>query len=203
MKQLFHGDNIVASRQALNDLKDSFKGGVVVLDGKSLDITTFVQATSSDSIFGTTKLVLVENYFTSIKKPRPEIINSNADILFWEGKKLTPTVLNQLDSFRIREFKVEAVIFKFVDALRPNGGKSLLFLFDRCLATSEPEFIFAMIIRQFRLMLEGSRPFQAKLFGGDRLKLIYQRLLDLDYKNKQSLLVGNLGANVKEFLLWI
>jgi hypothetical protein len=133
----------------------------------------------------------------------------DANVIFWEPKEVSKTVIGINKSL---EFKIPTLIWKLCDSLKPTNGKQILLMFSDTLKTTDIEFIFAMIIRQFRLMLNpvGLAPWQAskiqsqsKVFGEGSLKNIYQQLLTIDYENKTSLSPLSLKNNLEKFLLWI
>ena len=191
MITVLHGDNTVVSRQALNNIISSFKGEIITLDGKSLDVTDFAQVSRSGAMFEQKRLVIIENFFSFNKKSRLDFAQIDSDLIFYESKKLSPTSIPIIKDARIQEYKADPIIFKLVDNIRPGNGKNLILVYRQCLKTSEPEFIFAMIIRQLRL---------TKLFPPDKLKLLYEKLLDLDYKNKTGQLIGSFKSNLEMFI---
>ncbi len=192
MITLIHGDDVIASRNFLQEKLSNFPGGKIVLDGKALDPTALIQAVSADSLFSDQKLVVIENFFSNKKTAAlPQI---STEVIFYESKLLSAASIPKIKDLKIAEFKIAPIIFKLVNALRPGAGPHLIPLFRECLKIYEPEFIFAMVIRQFRL---------TKLFSPNRLKSIYQELLELDYKNKTSQLVGSFASNLKMFLFKI
>ncbi|HSB90446.1 MAG TPA: DNA polymerase III subunit delta [Anaerolineales bacterium] len=99
-------------------------------------------------------------------------------------------------------------IFAMVDALGQRNGRHALLHLHRLLEVEEPRYIFAMVIRQFRLLLlarealdAGKSPRQALTlppfvadkvagqavnFSLDRLEAIYHDLLDIDLASKRG-----------------
>lgn len=210
MITILHGENIAASRRELDRTRSDFRGEVVLLEGKNLSETDFIQATQAGSLFGEKKLVIIENLLSGKKKLDLDLASIRAEVVFWEEKALPKTVLDFFKKASVKEFKVATVIFKLVDSLYPNRGKEAVRLFRECLKTEEPEYIFVMIVRQFRLMLnpEGLAPWQegkinsqAKAFCQARLEEVYKQLLDLDFQNKQGLLAVNLATTLELFFL--
>lgn len=206
MVTLLHGDNIVASRKKLEELVSAFIGEVVRFEGKNIDKTELAQALDSNALFAAKRLVVIEENVV-------EGLASDRDIIFWLSKAATATQLKSLAEVVNLEFKTPLSIFRLTDSLRPKNGKQLIELYCQCLAESEAEFIFAMIIRQFRLMLDSTQikqewqaakvRVQAKSFGEARLKEIYSQLLEIDWKSKNSLLAGGLSGTLKELLAWM
>ncbi len=112
----------------------------------------------------------------------------------------------------------EGYIFILVDALGNRNIHSAMETLHRLLEQDEPISIFAMIVRQFRLLLQarelldrGSRPpdvatemriqqfvaekisAQSRRFSLPVLELIYRRLLDVDLAMKTSQMPGDLA----------
>ncbi len=214
MITILHGENIAASRKALDDFKE--RGSeIVLLDGKNLTSTDLIQAAFSTSLLADKKIIIIENYFSANKqatKAIPNLSGITTDIIFWEEKTLTPAVLKAVKEARVREFKLATTIFKLTDSLYPGNLKQILTLYGECLQKDEAEMIFLMIVRQFRLMLHpvGLAPWQESkikkqslLLGKEKLAFLYRKLLDLDYLNKTSQLTGSFADNMQHFLLWI
>ena len=103
-------------------------------------------------------------------------------------------------------YAAEASIFDLVDALGSRNGKRAVTLLQQALSEgTEPFYLFTMIVRQFRLMIQtkacmedrmrpdeiakvvGMHPFvakkvhkQAQSFSMNQLKQVYQHLLEID-----------------------
>ena len=110
------------------------------------------------------------------------------------------------DVERLSPYTADANIFELVDALGNRNGKKAVMLLQQSLSEgAEPFYLFSMIVRQFRLLIQakacmeegmkpdaiantvGMHPFVAKKiykqgqsFSLDQLKQIYQHLLDID-----------------------
>ncbi len=212
MITILHGDNVFESRKQLDRIKTSFEGEIISLNGKNLSETDFIQSTQSQSLFASEKLIVVENFLSDKKKIKLDFSKIEPEIIFWEDKELGKTVLDEFKEVKTKVllFKTPTTIFKFCDALSPKNCPNLIFLLRECLKTAEPEYVFIMIVRQFRLMLNpgGSAPWQqakimnqSKSFGQERLKEIYKQLLELDYKTKTGQSFQSLGFNLELFLL--
>lgn len=203
MITILHGEDEVASRRELNNIISSFEGEVIRFE-KNFDVTDLQQASSN--LFGNT-LIIIENYLSGKKKLDIDV--GNANVIFYESKEIGKTITS---GHKVLEFKVPTLIWKLCDSLKPTNGKVILNLFWETLKTTDAEFVFAMIIRQFRLMLNpvGLPPWQAskisaqaKIFGDDSLKDKYRDLLEIDFENKTSQSPLSLKNNLEKFLLWI
>lgn len=206
MITLIHGDNVVASRRKMEEIISSFTGEVVKFDGKNIDKNILNQALSSDGLFSDKRLIVVEENIL-------ENFTTGHDIVFWVGKTVTASQIKNLKDITNFEFKLPTTIFRLMDSLRTNNGKQLLEIYKQTLNDADAEFIFIMIVRQFRMMFNPSEikqewqaakvRVQAKSFGERKLKEIYRQLLEIDWKNKNSLLPGGLSGTLLELLAWI
>jgi len=210
MITLLHGENIMASRNALTSLKSqSADREIRQLDGNGLDVTMLTQALESAGLFGTEVLIVIENLLSKSEKKGKtydeliEVLIKNentAQVILWEGKEITPTVIKRLGSrIDVRLHKTPKVIFQLLDGLRPHGGVSLLPLLQETLQTDAAELFFAMLVKRTRQLImlkdnvapEGLQGWQAgrltsqtKSFTMDRLLTMEKRLLEIDISTK-------------------
>lgn len=227
MITLIHGDDIVFSRNFFikerQEKKDSYS-----FSGDNIMLTDIVQITEGNSLFGTTKTIFIEELLAKKKlsKETEEIINylnknnNNIELFLWEGKILTPKQLSLFPKSLVKLFKLPQTVFTFLDELKPNSGAKLISLFHQTLKNSEAEFIFYMLIRQFRLLIALSSnskdnidevkrlsPWQksklqkqANLFSISNLANTYKKLYEIDLKQKTGKLNLNLTQSI-DFLL--
>lgn len=165
MVHLFHGEHVAASRRELTQFREKFaKREVVMLDGRTVTTTDLVEATQTASLFGTDRLVIVENLMSRrIGKKNPDgqaftaIITNlppETEIVFWEEKEIPKTILTILPkTVDIALFKPDRIIFSFVESLFPGNTREMLAHFEASLKKDTPEMIFAMLVRQFRYLL--------------------------------------------------
>ena len=206
MITIIHGDNVVAGRNELEKIRTNFSGEIVVLEGKNLSPTDLIQATQSQSLLSEKRLVIVENCLEF------EIGKNECDMVFWYDKEIGKTILDKFKKYetKILLFKTDTLIFKFCDNILPGNGKKSVELFRSCLQSGDAEYIFIMIVRQFRLMLnplsltpwqQSKVVSQAKAFGQNKLESIYKKLLEMDYQNKTGQLPMGLAFSLEVFLL--
>jgi hypothetical protein len=131
MITLLHGENIVASRKKLSDLKSAYEE-VLELNGKTASETDFVQATQSQSMFAAKKLVVIEGI------PKFELKVPTCDVVIWEDKKIKNT-----EGFSALEFKTPASVFTFLNNMTVQN-------FRTALKDNDVQFIFIMMTRQYR-----------------------------------------------------
>lgn len=200
MITLIHGDDISKSRTDFLKRKEKFTD-ITVIDGTTLDVTSLTQELSSGGFFSDTKTLFIENLFQKRKgddlTPFTAILNqytNSHDIILWEAKEVDKKSLDALGKHTPIVFKIPQTLFAFLDAIRPNNTKGLITMYHQTLSASEPEMIFFMLIRQFRLMLaiktdasidetkrmapwqKGKFVKQANLFSDEKLMNLYQKL---------------------------
>jgi DNA polymerase III delta subunit len=211
MLTILHGDNIVASRlvlnQHLNRAKQAKIKDIIRLDGKEIKLEDLIQALESSSFFGTNKLVIVENLFS---RPRSQeksailnylstsISSIETNLVIWEKKEIKPSSFKKFPKAKIQLFKTPAIIFKFLDSLKPKNTKVMLSLLSQCLQSDSAEIVFYMLARQIRLLFLALEPkslklapwqvnelkAQAQQLGPPKLKTLHQKLLAIDERIK-------------------
>jgi len=226
MITILHGDNIVASRAELNRLKEAAKDKEIRdINGKNLDEATLRQAVESSSLFGDTLCIVIEQLFTNLGR-KEKLIKLYAsiimdaskinEIILWEPKELGKTAISLFPSTSIKLFKLPAVIFEFLDALRPQNQKNLLTIFDALVKTEAPELVLYMIesrVRQLIQLKDGVMPNkmspwqqsrltnQGKSFTMDKLLVMHKKLIDLEYSFKNGTAPFTLSQLIIQFIL--
>lgn len=142
-----------------------------------------------------------------------ELVSENPLLADQEIKKLLDYVdlsrpIGNDDIERLTPFRGQSNVFAMVDAIGHRHGQEALEHLHRLLEDSDPQYAFAMIVRQFRLLLQarealdrGQNPgqilhlpgfvadkicAQARNFKLDDLERIYQNLLAIDLASKTS-----------------
>lgn len=212
MITLLHGDHIEVSRAELNRLKQQAQGRELRnVDGRSIDPALLVQLVESLSLFGTETLIVIEQLFGKLGRQTNKInqyadilvkAGENHDIILWENKELTPTVVKQLGArVTVRLFKLPVLIFQFLDTIRPGNRTFLLSTFMKLMDVEAPELVFSMCVKRVRQLVSirsGSSPeglagwqvsrltSQAKSFTMDELVNLYEKLGDAEYALKSG-----------------
>lgn len=222
MITIIHGDDIVASRTFLNQQKSKADSAVSFSGNYSL--TDIMQAFEG-SLFGGERAVFIENLLAKKKNTEKENIISfiqkqkNLDnIYLWEDTEITSKTLQLFKDASNKVFKLPKLLFTFVDALEPEKGKQLIILFHQLLTQTDADFVFAMIIRQYRLLLAVSEPDsideikrlsswqiaklkkQRSFFTEKQLLLHYNKLFHIDNKQKTGTLSLSLVQAIDFFL---
>lgn len=208
MIKILHGDNVAASRISLSNLIDQAKKTskeIVYLDGTKADLGNIRQAMEASSLFADNKLVVIENLLSGLKSARKQKIedylsktDTPVSLILWEEKELSKTKL--LPNADSQIFKLDQIMFRFLDSIVPNNTITLLILLRALKENEASELILFMIIRQVRLLLiakdlgsEGLvlAPWQkskilsqASKFDLEKLKQLYAELLEIDYSQK-------------------
>lgn len=201
---IIHGEDIVSARNRLNELIEAAKDkgrDVKRLSAKDLDLTTATQVLEATTLFGDMPLVVIEGPFSLTKSKNKdnllEFISryQDRDLLLFEDRALSPSALKPFTKAKLEGYKPAAIIFSFLDSLRPGGAaKSLKLLADLESARQPAELIFALLVRQIRLLIQASEPSrlkmtpwqksklvsQARAFGEEKLLKLLDRLYHLD-----------------------
>lgn len=226
MLVILHGDDTATSRSYFITAKKK-SSAPVTLEADQVTLTDLTQILTSGGLFGEAKDIFIESLLTK-KKKSVELTailallneNASANIYLWEGKELDKKTLSQLKNAKPQLFKLPQSLFQFLDSIKPQNPNSLK-LFHQTLETVAPELIFAMIVRQFRLLLALSNssenpieevkrmaPWQkdkltkqAKLFGIPNLKEHYLKLYAIDLAQKTGKLPHDLTSAIDFWLL--
>jgi len=179
------------------------KREIIKFNQKNLKLENLIQALESQSLFGQERLIIIEEFFSQPKSNRQqEIIDylskekPSINLIFWEKKILTPGLLRKLSFIdQVKAFKIPALVFKLVESIYPNNQKQTLNYLKETLKNQSAEFIFYMIVRQIKLLIQtkdgilpkmapwmlGKLKSQASKFKSiESLKNLYGRLLEID-----------------------
>lgn len=206
MISIFHGDNQVASRQALlNFLQKKPVDFWQKIDASKLEIADVESALASESLFADEQGIVFEGLLSLIKSKKKDsllelIRQSEKPLVLWDGKKIPVTTLKKFPNAQIQEFPISQQLWKFLDELGSKSKVSQLRLFHEICQREAAEFIFVMVQRQIRLLLAvqlretASIPAfqlrklqsQTKRFTLEKLLHAHEKLYQIDQKNKQS-----------------
>lgn len=226
MPYLLHGDNLVASRQALHEQMAQAKQAgkeVVRLEGAKVEVEDFIQALDSGTLFGGERLVAVENLFSRPKSNAQErllgVLEGYAgenELILWEPKEVGQRLLKHLpQGAQVKLFKIPVLVFKFLDQLGPYRKKEALVTLTELFKQESAELIFYMVARQFRLLLQvadgqkvagppwltGKLKRQAEGFQKSSLLTNYEQLFTIDESIKTGQTVMPLDWHLSLFLL--
>jgi len=218
---ILHGEDANKSYGRLIILTEELKSKqieVITYDATELDITHLRQEIGSSSLFGSTKCFVIKNLLSGTKSKNKDklidLINQETshEIILWENKNLSATILKKFSKAKVEGFSISPVIFKFLDSLRPHNTQNILLSWKKLLNEgTEPEFVFAMSVRQIKLLIQAKSgpsfiklaPYptrlitqQATYFTLDHLLYLYKNLSDIDIKIKTGT-----GSNTIDNLL--
>ena len=202
MITIIHGDDEITSRNYFVSQKDTDS---LIFDAEAIILNELGQSLNGSDLFGKTNKIIIENLFTRNGSKNlneiAEILNkkSKADVFIWSNKLVPAKTLSLFQKADVKLFKIPQNIWSFLDGIKPNSSRNVS-LFHSVLVETEPEIIFAMIIRQFRLMLGLSKDSennidevkrlaswqkskltrQASLFGLEKLKYSFKKLYKID-----------------------
>ena len=218
MITIFHGDNYVLSRQALNQsLSQLSTSKVESIRFTAAELTEEIltQALESNPLFQSPKLFVIENLLTLPRSKNKEqlikIVLNNADseIYLWEKKLLTPAVKKQFSRAAVKEFKLPPSLFNFLDTLTLTN-------FHQALINNPAELIFYLLHRRISQLIQalddpgslkgapwqlGKLKMQAKKYSLDQLLNFHQKLLTLDEQAKTSQNILSLAGCLDLLLL--
>lgn len=224
---IIHGNDIESSRNYYFEQKNQLKNPII-LNGEGLEFNILFQNVENKSFFNDEITLLIENFFTKNKstsedfKKIIEYLNSKKDIniVFWENDEITKTSVSLIKNATLKNFSLPQNLFAFLDSIKPGNGKYLIESFSENLKKSEPEIIFFMMIRQFRVMLnlilndppidevKKMAPWQlsklrrqAQVFEKEELIRLYNLLLKIDLNIKTGKTALNLKKSIDFFLI--
>jgi DNA polymerase III delta subunit len=225
MLLLIHGNDLASSRNLYFEEKNKLTESIL-LEGEGLTLDSLFQNAENKSLFGSDQTILIENFFTKNKsiaietKKIVEYINDNKNlsIIFWEPTELSKSSQGLLKNATVKTFSFPQTLFTFLDNIRPENSEALIKLFHELKQSVEPELIFFMLVRQFRIMLGldgpdkieevkrmapwqlGKMQRQAQLFGEEKLKSSYQKLFEMDLALKTGKIPYSLERSIDFFL---
>jgi len=211
---IIHGDDIAASRQYLFQLKQQLSSQYqpLQLEGKQVALEQIRQAVESSSLFGQTKLLIIENLHSQPASKRSKQLLSylaskqDHPIILWEKKTLTPAQLKPFKKAQVKKFNLPVLIFKFLDQFGQPRPQPAIKLTQQAVQHHPPELLFSLLIKRVRQILILLTADAQTLKSVDRLadwqikKIqqqsrvrpaqywldLHQKLLDYDHARKTS-----------------
>lgn len=222
---LVHGDDSLSSRKYYLSQKDDSS---ITFDAESISVIELAQTMQGSGLFEDSKKIFIENLFTRKGQKNLTSVaqtlesNEKAEVYIWADKDVGVRSLGKFPRFENQNFKVPQNIWSFLDGLRPNNPRNVT-SFHNALKGTEPEIIFAMITRQFRLLagisseskqnaeeVKKLAPWQksklqkqASLFSQDKIKMIYKKLYKIEKGQKTGSSNMTLTQNIDILLLEI
>ncbi|KKT73476.1 MAG: hypothetical protein UW68_C0008G0005 [Candidatus Collierbacteria bacterium GW2011_GWB1_44_6] len=164
MITIVHGEDSLTSYKRLSQIIDDYKNrqiGFSVKDAGELDVTSLRQETGSIDLFGTKQLLVIKNLLGGVKSKQKDTMiellkkNTDTEIILYEPKKLSDTALKPFLKSKIEAYNINPVIFKFLDIMRPGNTRVITLSWNKLLDLGhEPEYVFSMLARQIRLLIQ-------------------------------------------------
>lgn len=197
---IIHGDDSLSSYKRLSDLLESRKSQgieVIVKDGTELDLATLHQEVGAENLFGGKSVLVIKSLLSGLKsKQKDGLIGAlikmiAVEVILYEPKGVSDTALKPFAKAQIEAFNISPVIFKFLDVLRPGNTRVILQAWNRLLELGhEPEYVFTMVVRQIRLLIQAKSgasylklsPYPQKLITVQANYFTLNQLLDLHHE---------------------
>jgi len=183
---IFHGDNLGASRLALNSLLDSYKAQnyeVQFVKGAAVTAPELDTHLSSESLFYKQVLVIEGLLTRPLSKLKNTCLKAlqdyhgNKPIVIWEPKEASRAMLNKLPGAKVMLSKTPAPVFRLLETLTPTSRRVSLALLHEAAAYAEEGFIFIMFARHISDLLVAKSGDTSKLLPWKKSKIIAQATL--------------------------
>lgn len=215
MITIIHGEDTVKTRQALIDFKKNKHA--IEFQAKNLILEQLRQEIEGTSLFGEQNLIIIENLLKTGGKSLLDYLQANAaglkSIILWEDGDTSKKSLQIFPKAEVLHYPLPKTIWLFLDSIKPGAGKLSIRLLHETIKTSEPELVFYMLTRHFRLMLVpptslapwqlGKLKRQSALFGQEKLIVLYRKLFQIELEQKTGKSPLSLVAALDLFLLEI
>lgn len=210
MLTILHGENVVASRKKLVELLEQLKNNqqtVDRLEAKKLSLGILESKLVKQDLFGTEITIVIDELHSLPRsKDKTSLIDlvskSEVNVILWEKRKLTPTMLKKFPQAQVFGFKLSNALFSWLDSLNGNSKhkKQLLTTFHQVLQTEDAHLCLVMLARQIRMLIQvcetgtmAGAPWmvqkvkiQSRSFNLNQLLKIHQELLEIDLLQKTS-----------------
>lgn len=218
MVTVLHGDNTIKSRNKLLEIITQSRATgreVEKYSASDLNLSKLQEIFGSQLLFTKPRLLIFEEVHslpTSTKKNQllkslsehTAQLPADVEVVLWEKRALTKTMLSKLAASTTEEFKVSSSMFTWLDSLTgqatPAQRQKTVQLFHQTLQEEDVVYCLIMLIRQVRMLLianDGGTlagpPFvvnkirsQARKFSQKQLLQTYRELLKMDLAMKQS-----------------
>lgn len=209
MITVFHGEDVVASRNALvaavAALKQKLPGVEVInINGDRATLTEISNRIDTPNLFAVPSALVMEKILS--RRPSNEktailkYLNSlSQPIVIWESAQASAASIAVLDkkTTKIQQFKLAKSIFKLLDNLRPGNSLQIIKLLTDTLATESAELVSFMLAKRVLQLilatsshsnaLSGLAPWQqaqisqqAKYWTSNQLKNFHRRLVSIE-----------------------
>ena len=209
--KLIHGGDFVRSHQKILEIKKSFDPlSIVELKGEGLDIKTLDDSIKSISFFSSQRLILIDNPPTNFKFSEiPKIDDVTLVFIFSKDLPLSSEILEDAKSCQSDIFyfpkKSMVNIFSFLD-LVIEEKKDAVYRLEQVYAEYGAQYLLTMLtysLRRLILPSKSSSKFamekqekQKKSYSLEKIKKLYELILDLDFKIKSGMIDEKLALSL-------
>ena len=222
---ILHGENIIDSRNKLveliNDAKNKNKS-IERLDAKKINPGILESKLIKQDLFGTEITIIIEELHSLPRSKQKNILveliaKSEVNVILWEKRKLTATMLKKFPQAKTIEFKLSNSLFNWLDSLSGNkkNRKQQITTLHQALKDEDPYLCLIMLARQTRMLIQvkesgtmAGSPWmvqkikkQSQLFSLQQLLNIHRQLLNIDLHQKTSTNALNLDQELDLLLL--
>lgn len=205
---IIHGDNTSQSRKKLQELIDQTRDSntrIIRIEASKLTPAQLQENLGSNDLFGSDQLFIVEELHslpTSTRKKDliEQIAATGSNLILYEKKALTATMLKKFPAAQVFEFKITNTLWELLDNLGGLDKKKLLSKLQTAIDQNDAFLVFTMLVRQTRLLLQvksggnvAGAPFmvaklkkQASQFNLEQLLALHSQLFKLEAAQKTS-----------------
>lgn len=223
---LFHGDNQLASRKALDEAvmklqSDGFS--IIRWEAQEQTELDLEQALGTMMLFVEKRAVVISEVFSLRSKTKKDqliekinqSVTETVPILWWEKKQLTPTQLKKFPQAQPQHFPLSSSLFTWLDSIGQQPKAKVFSLLQKSLQQDEPEMCFHMLLRQLRLLIQIKdnqplklHPFaksklttQAKKLTLEQLIHMHQDLCFIDFSLRKGQHTQSLSRSLQQCIL--
>lgn len=218
---IIHGDDVKKSYDRLNSLLKTFTDSGVntyLHPASELSPTALRQELGGTDLFDAKNVEVIYGYLALNKSKTKEAItkilqeNNLGEIILYEEREVPAGQLKSFPKAKVEVFKISPVIFKFLETLRPGNQTVILPSFSKIISQdTEPEFVFAMLVRQIRMLIQAKNqpdqiktsPYAKKMFIAQSGYFTIEHLIDLHhklYKIDKKIKTGNTSVDIGNLL---
>lgn len=185
MIYIFHGDNQLESRKALNDYLDQFKDtNILRLDSKTIDLEKINLFLQESSLFNDKKILSISNLFSTNKAILDKVNqllnqSDNLEIVIWQDKTLTATQIKTFKNPQVKIFPLNNKLFSCLNSIRPKNITQVIPLYHQVIEMGLYDLFLYFLKNNFKKQLTSYSKFDQPT-----AKRIYLQLIELDFKNK-------------------
>lgn len=182
---IYHGDDQYQSLQAFQLKTDEYQNFEQLrFDNKNIDYDKLNQFVNSASLFGSDKVLILDNSFslvkTNLEKLQKIILNNqDVDVIIWQDKTLKPTEISVFKSALQTKFPLDKKLFACLSSLKPGNIHTFCELYQHTISQEPFELFFFWLKNNIRKNLG-----TYSKFPEDKLKDTYLSLINFEYKYK-------------------